>query len=253
MKTRSAWIAAILLLPVPMVAQAPAVITMDQEPHHHLALHNDDVKVFAVQVAPGDSVVLHRHDQDTIAIAIGEQKVTVGIPGKPDVHQVNADAQVRLQRSGYVHSTRVEGESPYHTVAVELMRPQTNFHNLCVAVLSSEPLNCMPPPVRTAPLYTSQPLLKSDQTQARLVSLLPRQSLDLAMNLDDAHASPDSSQLVVALDYASISSGSANEPDKILQPGDFLWLEGGHGPARIFQNTGPKEARLIDIIFLRAR
>src|SRR5215831_1914536 len=210
MKTRSIWIAAIWLLPAFVAAQSPPVITMDQEPHHHLALHNDEVKVFAVQVSPGDSIVLHRHDQDTIAIAIGEQKVTVGIPGKPDVHQVNADAQVRLQRSGYVHSTRVDGDSPYHTVAVELMRPQTNFHNLCVAVLPSEPL------------------LKSDQTQARLVSLLPRQSLDLAMNLEDAHASPDSSQLIVALDFASISSGS-NEPDKVLQPGDFMWLEGGHG------------------------
>src|ERR1700752_2706037 len=249
MKTRSIWIAAILLLPAPIVAQDPAVITMDQEPNHHLALHNDEVKVFAVQVSPGDSIVLHRHDQDTIAIAIGEQKVTVGIPGKADVHQVNADAQVRLQRSGYIHSTRVDGDTPYHTVAVELMRPQTNFHNLCVAILPSETLNCLPPPARTAPLYTTQPLLKSDQTQARLVSLLPRQSLDLSMNLEDAHASPDCPQLIVALDYTLIA-GSGNGGEKILQPGDFMWLEGGHGPARIFQNTGPKEARLIDIIFL---
>jgi hypothetical protein len=243
---------AILLLPMTVVAQDSTVITMDQEPHHHLALHNDEVKVFAVQVSPGDSIVLHRHDQDTIAIAIGEQKVTVGIPGKPDSHQVNADAQVRLQRSGYVHSTHVDGNTPYHTVAVELMRPQTNFHNLCVAVLPSEPLNCLPTPVRTAPLYTTQPLLKSDQTQARLVSLLPRQSLDLSMNLEDAHASPDCPQLIVALDYASIT-GSGGGAEKILQPGDFMWLDGEHNPARIFQNTGPKEARLIDIIFLRTK
>lgn len=252
MRPRSIWIAGILLLPMLVAAQDPAVITMDQEPHHHLALHNDEVKVFAVQVAPGDSIVLHRHDQDTIAIAIGEQKVTVGIPGKPDVHQVNADAQVRLQRSGYVHSTRVDGDTPYHTVAVELMRPQTNFHNLCVAVLASEPLNCLPPPVRTAPLYTTQPLLKSDQTQARLVTLLPRQSLDLSMNLEDAHASPDCPQLIVALDYASIA-GSGSEAEKILQPGDFMWLEGGHGASRILQNSGPKETRVIDIIFLHTR
>ena len=72
---------------------------MDHEPHHHLALHNDYVKVFKVEVSPGDSIVLHSHDQDTVAIAIGDQLVTVGIPGKPDVHQKNADAQVRLQRS----------------------------------------------------------------------------------------------------------------------------------------------------------
>lgn len=63
--------------------------------HHHLALHNEYVKVFDVEVSPGDSIVLHSHDQDTIAIAIGDQLVTVGIPGKPDVHQ-----KMRTPKSG---------------------------------------------------------------------------------------------------------------------------------------------------------
>jgi hypothetical protein len=35
------------------------------------------------------------------------------------VHQKNTDAQVSLQRSGYIHSTHVDGDTPYHTVAVE--------------------------------------------------------------------------------------------------------------------------------------
>src|SRR6202162_1251874 len=109
MKTTTAWLAAMWLLPLPLFAQAPDVITMDQEPHHHLALQNDYVKVFNVEVSPGDSIALHRHDQNTIAIAIGDQLVTVGIPGKPDVHQKNADAQIRLQAGGYVHSTPVAG------------------------------------------------------------------------------------------------------------------------------------------------
>jgi hypothetical protein len=68
---------------------------MDHEPHHHLALHNDYVKVFNVEVSPGDSIVLHSHDQDTVAIAIGDQLVTVGIPVKPDVRQ-----KMRTPRSG---------------------------------------------------------------------------------------------------------------------------------------------------------
>jgi quercetin dioxygenase-like cupin family protein len=100
MKTNAAWLAAMCLLPFPLFAQVPGVITVDQEPHHHLDLHNDHVKAFKVEVSPGDSIVLHRHDQDSVAIAIGDQLVTVGISGKLDVHQKNADAQVRLQRGG---------------------------------------------------------------------------------------------------------------------------------------------------------
>src|ERR1700730_10051579 len=139
MTTNATWFAVICLLPLPLVAQAPVVPTMDHEPHHHLVLHNDYVKVFSVLVSPGDSIILHSHDQDTVAIAIGDQLVTVGIPGKPDVQQKNADAQVRLQRSGYVHSTHVDGAAPYHAVAVELMHAQTGFHNVCAEILAGQP------------------------------------------------------------------------------------------------------------------
>src|ERR1700730_7407843 len=165
MKTYSAWFTGLCLAALPLMAPSADVITMDQEPHHHLALHNEVVKVFKVEVSPGDSIVLHRHDQDTIAIAIGEQLVTVGIPGKPDVHQKNADAQVRLQRSGYVHSTHVDGDKPYHTVAVELMHTQTNCHNVCAKVLPDQPLNCPREAETESTAYSTQPLLASNETE----------------------------------------------------------------------------------------
>src|ERR1700730_16825715 len=165
MKTRAAWFASLWLLPSALVAQTPAVPTMDHEPHHHLALHNDYVKVFNVEVAPGDSIILHSHDQDTIAIAIGDQLVTVGIPGKSIPQSKNADGQVRLQRAGYIHSTHVDGDTPYHTVAVELMQPQTGFHNICAEILPGQPQNC---PKVVIPIGASnvQVLLESDQTSA---------------------------------------------------------------------------------------
>jgi len=249
MNIKSAWFAAMWLLPLPLVAQAPAVPTMDHEPHHHLALHNDYVKVFNVEVSPGDSIILHSHDQDTVAIAIGDQLVTVGIPGKPDVHQKNADAQVRLQRSGYIHSTRVDGGTPYHTVAVELMRPQTNFHNVCAEILAGQPLNCPAAPVNTSSAYTSQTLLESNETRVRIVRVLAHQSVSLA----ESAAARDASQVIVALDAASISSKSSKESEKALQPGDFVWIDGGPGHERVFQNRGDKEARFIEIVFPHAQ
>ena len=239
MKVRAALFAAMWLLPLPLVAQAPAIPTMDHEPHHHLALHNDYVKVFNVVVSSGDSIILHSHDQDTVAIAIGEQFVTVEIPGKRDVHAKNADAQVRLQRSGYIHSTHVDGDTPYHTVAVELMPPQTNIHNLCSEILHGQPLNCPEAPAKASTSYTSQPLLESHETRVLLVRVLPHQSMKLA----DSSASLDAPQVIVALDAASISSGAAKEQEMSLQPGDFVWIDGGPGHERVYQNRGDKEAR----------
>jgi len=237
MNTRSAWFVAVCLLALPLAAQTPAVITMDQEPHHHLALHNDFVKVFNVEVSPGDSIILHRHDQDTIAIAIGEQLVTVGIPGKPDVHQKNADAQVRLQRSGYIHSTHVDGDTHYHTVAVELMRPQTNFHNLCAEVLPGQPLNCPSQAAYESEWYSSQPMLASNETEVRLLRVHPHQSMKLQ--------GVPSPQLLVALDAASIPAIGLE-----LHPGDFNWAgNSASADAGEYRNGGDQDARFIEIIF----
>jgi hypothetical protein len=227
-----------------MFAQTADVITMDQEPHHHLVLHNDYVKIFKVEVSPGDSIVLHRHDQDTIAIAIGEQLVTVGIPGRPDVHQKNADAQVRLQRAGYMHSTHVDGNAPYHTIAVELLHPQTNFHNVCAEVLPAQPLNCPDTAGKASPADLSQPLLESNETRVRLVRVLPRQSA----NLGEVSPAWDAHQLIIALDAVSISLKSGQAPERSLQPGDFEWIEGGYSPGRVLQNSTDKEARFIEVV-----
>jgi len=243
MKTRSAWFAAMCLLSSPLVAQTPAIPTMDHEPHHHLALHNDYVKVFNVVVSPGDSIVLHSHDQDTVAIAIGDQLVTVGVPGKPDVHQKNADAQVRLQRSGYMHSTHVDGDTPYHTVAVELMRPQTNFHNVCAEVLPGQPLNCPVIDPKLPAASGSQPLLESNETRASLIRVLPHKSIKVG---------DSGPEVIVALDAATVS-GPSKDPAKSLKAGDFVWLDGGSGLKRSYKNAGAKESRFIEIVFQPAK
>lgn len=244
MKSKAVCFAALCFLAPPLLAQTSNFITMDQEPHHHLALHNEYVKVFKVEVSPGDSIVLHRHDQDTIAIAIGEQLVTVGIPGKPDVHQKNADAQVRLQRAGYMHSTRVDGNTPYHTIAVELLHPQTNFHNVCAEVLPAQPLNCPDAAAKASSSELRRPLLESNETRVRLVRVLPGQSA----NLGEVSPAWDAHQLIVALDAVSISLKSGQVPARSLQPGDFEWIEGGYSPGRVLQNSTDQDVRFIEVV-----
>lgn len=247
MKIKAACLAAMCLAPLPHAAQTPAIPTMDHEPRHHLVLYNEYVKVFDVQVSPGDSIILHSHDQDTVAIAIGEQLVTVGVPGKPDVHQKNADAQVRLQRSGYIHSTHVDGDTPYHTVAVELLRPQTEFHNVCAIILAGEPQSCPDTATKISSTYTSQPLLDSAATRVQLVRVLPHQSTNVA----ETAGARDASQVIVALDAATISPGDSKQSGRTLKPGDFVGVDGGSGPARVYQNRGGEDARFIEIIFPR--
>jgi hypothetical protein len=234
----------VLLLPFPLLSQAPGldvstVIRMNDEPHHHLALHNDYINVFKVQVRAGDAIAVHRHDDDTIAVAIGDQIVTVGVPGKPDVHQKNADGQVRLQRAGYVHSTRVDGGSAYRTVAVELLHPQDNPRNLCAQVIAGLPINCLKASTGTTPdKEAGEPQFESDQTRVQTVRVLPHGRVEIG------HSSRP--ELIVALDPGSLSPASGQRLDQELQPGDFVWFD-KDGPSRTFKNTGDNEARFVEI------
>jgi uncharacterized Zn-binding protein involved in type VI secretion len=244
MRLKCAWLLMIWLLPPSVVTQGPDVesskfIRMNDEPHHHLALHNSYINVFNVQVRAGDSIAVHRHDDDTIAIAIGDQTVMVGVPGKPDVHQKNADGQVRLQRAGYIHSTRVDGASPYHTVAVEFLHPQDNLRNLCAQVIAGLPLNCPEAsPVTKPGSEVGQPQFESDQTRVQIVRVLAHRRVEIG------HSARF--ELIVALDRGSLSPVPGQRLDQDLQPGDFVWFD-KDGPSRTFKNNGYKEARYIEI------
>ena len=235
MKVKQAFLVVIFCLPFGASAQAPAIIPLASEPHHHLALHNAYVNVYQVEVAPHDSVLLHRHDADAISIMLSDSEVTVRAPGKPDVHQKLREGQLRLQASGYVHSTSNDGDTTYRNVTIELLLPQQGARNLCAPVIAALPLNCpgAPAPPLTA-THIEQPQFETSQTHLTLIRVLPHQSAALG--------DPGRPELIVALD-ALVTLGEKGLENS-LHPGDFAWLEAGKA-SRVFKNNGDKEARLI--------
>ena len=228
---------AIGCLPLAVAAQMPGVLPLASEPHHHLALHNEYVNVYQVEVAPHDSVLLHRHDFDAISVMLSDSQVTVHIPGKPDVQQKLSDGQVRLQARGYVHSTSIEGVTTYRNVTVELLQPQKEPRNLCASVMAAQPMNCLAeqssPPSST---HTEQPQFETAQTYVTLTRVLPRQN----MALGEAARS----ELIVPLDAASIATAGETGSGNPLLPGDFKWVAKGQTEA-VLKNNGDKEVRLI--------
>jgi quercetin dioxygenase-like cupin family protein len=241
-KVKSAFLLTLCCPLLASPAQLPTVIPLASEPHHHLALHNEYVNVYEVEVAPHDTVQLHRHDFDAISIMLGNSEVIIRAPGKPDVQQKLTKGQVRLQSRGYVHSTSIEGDNTYRNVTVELLSPQQGARNLCVAVIANQELNhprSGAPPRSTT--HIDQPQFRTNQTTVTLMRLRPHQSMDVG----DASGPA----LIVVLDDA-LSSADGENPNKSLRPGDFVWLDKG-APTRAFRNASEKEARLISFTFER--
>jgi hypothetical protein len=126
-------------------------------------------------------------------------------------------------------------------VAVELMHTRTNFHNVCAEVLPGQPLNCPEGSIKDSPGFSIQPLLASDETEVLLVRVHPHQAI-----------TPDNFPIggaIVALDPAVARLVFIKSPDKILRPGDFLWLNRVPDHEYLYQNDSDKEARAIEFIF----
>jgi hypothetical protein len=218
--------------------QEPEVLPLEAEPHHHLALKNEYVKVYQVEVAPKDTVKMHRHDTDAISLSLSESLVTVHSPGKPDVQQKLTNGQIRLQARGYAHSTSVEGETPFRNVTVELLMPQTGQRNGCTPVIAKEPLHC--DDVR-GQVGLGLPQFETDQTYVGLIQVKPRERVVIGRSAG--------ATLVVALDAGSTHSGE-NGAVKPVRSGDFAWLDKGK-TGEAFENETATEVRLVCFAFTR--
>jgi len=237
MNSRQVLIAAALCFPVTCRAQETNIPPLKSEPHHHLVLHNSYVNVYSVEVQPHDSVQLHRHEADGIGIMLSNSEITVRAPGKSDLHQNVTNGQLRLQTAGYVHSTYIDGDTPYRNVTVELLATQRSPQNLCATIIAAQPTHC-PPPKPNPDGRTEQPQFQTDQTGITLIRISPGQSLTL-----DAPARP---QLLVILDEAEGATGNSSLTS--LRAGDFLWRD-ANSAVQVFRNASPSEVRVVAFTF----
>jgi hypothetical protein len=221
-------------------AQTVTVMALASEPHHRLSLHNEYVNVYQVQVAPHDSVLLHRHDFDAISVMLSDAQVTVNTPGRPGVHRKLTAGQIRLQCRGYVHATNVDGDTTYRNVTVELLLPQQREHNLCSEVIPDRPLNC-PAAEATAPRTSNDQLqFESDQTSVNLIHVLPHRTI--------AIGHPTYPELVIALDPDLATGTDKENLRESFDSGEFLWIEGDKTPVSV-NNNGNKQSQIVVFTF----
>lgn len=248
MKAKRACHAVLLLLPLcasgggsqTSAAQTAAAVPITSEPHHHLSLQNDYVKVYKVEVAPHKSTLLHQHDHDYLYITIGDAQVTSVIPSRPEVHLKLADGEARFSRGGFAHVARNDGAAPFRNVTIELLRPQGELRNLCLQVIANEPAACPGAQEKpaTAATHTDWPEFETGETRVILTRVTPHQNVHLG--------DPRWEELIVALDEGVIAFAAGKGPERLLRPGDFVWLGYG-GVAHVFKNGGDKEARFITL------
>jgi oxalate decarboxylase/phosphoglucose isomerase-like protein (cupin superfamily) len=208
--------------------EAQSAVEITAEPSHHLALENDYIRVFKVDVAPHATTLVHWHRRDYIYVVIGAADITNAVEGKPPANIKFQDGQVMFVAGSFAHKATNNGATPFRNVTIELKKNGT---------------------VRNAPEERGldigsgaaiDTVFIKDGIRVRDITLNPGATLPSHTH-KGAH-------LVVAVTDLELESKPANAPTKMLhvKTGDFQWVPPSRA-AHTVQNHGAKPARFITL------
>jgi len=129
MKTLFNFAPAILLLTLFAPQESSAPVRVEQEPHHHLLLKNDNLLVLRVTLQPGERSLYHVHSVDDVAVWLGNTSATQQLPNEPEsapVEQKPGNISLRtLRETPLTHRVHNVGQGLFDVLDVELLqRPE---------------------------------------------------------------------------------------------------------------------------------
>ena len=233
----------LLALVFPGVAAAQTPVALASEPHHHLRIENDFVRVFYMEVAPKQSTLLHQHDNPYVSVALGSTRFTNKVLDKQPVDVTLKDGQFRYSAENPVHVATNPMETPLRNVTIEFLKPQGEAKNLCEIVVEHKPLNCPPGGAvhATKPAAgetTSVPEFETEEVKASLVRLGDKAQAIIAADAPDT--------LIVALENSALKVTQQGKP-AALRPGGVAWI--ARGSEATISNTGQSVARFLAFEF----
>jgi len=120
---------AFVLLTLFATQEASAPVPVEQEPHHHLVLKNDNLLVLRVILQPGESSLYHVHSVDDVAVWLGNTSSAQQLPNEPEsapVEQKPGNVTLRtLRETPFTHRVHNVGKGLFDVLDVEILqRPE---------------------------------------------------------------------------------------------------------------------------------
>jgi len=186
------------------------------EPHHHLKIENEYVRVYYVEVPPHKDTQLHQHDHDYIYVSLGPSDVVNAIVNKPEIHLQLKDGETHFTRGGFAHVARNLADTPFRNITIELLKPQGEAHNDCGFVISGEGAAICDPPFAWAWADTQ---FETAEAKLDLVWLVRNgKHTETASNL---------AFLVVGLGSPHVRFDAKGKSPKTLREGEMEWFDPG--------------------------
>jgi hypothetical protein len=190
------------------------------EPHHHLKIENEYVRVYYVEAPPHESTLLHQHDHDYIYVSLGTSDVVNAIVNKPEIHLQLKDGETHFTRGGFAHVARNLADTPFRNITIELLKPQGEARNICQKVVEGPLGDCnRSSQARVTQVFTPTPWFET--AGIRVVFNL------LAAKRHYRQQDAKFGMLFVVENESLLQIDLPGEPSQILHGGEVLWLPRG--------------------------
>jgi quercetin dioxygenase-like cupin family protein len=223
----------VLLMAMLAAYAAAPEVEITSEPSHHLALENEYLRVFKVEVAPHAATLMHRHRHDYVFVTLGDSQVSNEVEGKAPVELKLADGDPHFVPGNFAHIARNLADTAFRNVTIEIMQDEKMR-----AASSTWPEESGE---KTFAGGHSKILLVKDGVRVSEVHLDPGATVP-----NHHHNGPHLLVAVSDLDLRSDVDGMGPMPGKFTA-GDIKWLPGGY--THTLTNTGAQAARFVTVEF----
>jgi quercetin dioxygenase-like cupin family protein len=225
---------ALLLAAIALAAQSTSEVELAAEPNHHLAIENEYVRVFQVEVAPHEATLMHIHHHDYVFVTLGAAEVENAVKGKPPVTLKLQDGEARFVAGNFAHVARNLADTPFRNVTIEF--------------LQDEAARKTPPPAwdedRGLHVFaggTQHIMFVQDGVRVSEIELQPGATIP-----SHHHTGPHLVVAVTDLELRSDVEGQGPMPGH-FKSGDVKWLPGGY--THTLTNVGKQEAKFVTLEF----
>jgi quercetin dioxygenase-like cupin family protein len=234
-----------LLFSVSLLAQAPEPMPLAHgntpgEPHHHLKIENEYVRVYYVEVPPHENTQLHQHDHDYLFVTLGDSDVINAVRDNPEVHLVLKDGETHFTRGGFAHVARNLADTPFRNVTIELLKPQGEARNLCGQIVSNAASGpCEKGAINRYFSIFAEPQLETAELKLDLVHHDPK---------TESTVTGRAGSLLIVLNNSELQIKLEGKPTRILYGGEVVWL-----PARSrtgVSNPSEKPSSYFQLYFI---
>jgi quercetin dioxygenase-like cupin family protein len=224
----------LLLAALALVAQQTSEVEITAEPRHHLALENQYVRVFQVEVAPHDATLMHIHRHDYVYVTLGAANLSNEVKGKTPVAVKLQDGETRFTPGNFAHIARNLSDAPFRNVTIELLQDEA-AHKTPPAKWDEE---------RGLHVFTGGTqdiIFVQDGVRVSEIELQPGATMP-----SHHHSGPHLLVAVTDLEIRSDVEGQGPMPGH-FKSGDVKWLPGGY--THTLTNTGKQEAKFVTLEF----